>query len=490
MLPYPTLIVLDRQAAAPLSQQLSAAFIRLIKLGLLPAGTRLPGTRTLASQLGLHRQTVVVAFDELAAQGWVELRPSSGAFVAAHIPEVVPQALPGPRRQLASRTGFTFERMPAGQRLAAPLMLPLAFDGGLPDGRLAPLAALARNYRAASRSPLGRGLLGYTDANGSLRLRQQLARYLQESRGVPAEAAHIFTTRGSIMALFLLAQVLLRPGDAVVVGRRSYQAADRLFEQRGARLLRVEVDEQGLCVDEVARLCQQQRVRLLYITPHHHYPTTVTLSAQRRVQLLQLAGQHDFIILEDDYDYDFHYAGSPILPLASADGQGRVLYVGSLSKTLAPAFRIGYIVAPPDLVEELGQHRRLIDQQGDTLLEQAVADLFAEGELLRHLKRARKVYHERRDQCCELLATQLSPWFSFAVPNGGMAVWGHFAAGISLPDLSECCRHAGLGLSDGRPFRLPDDQEAYLRLGFASLTPAELARGVSILQQQLRQQYS
>ena len=483
MLPYATLIVLDRHAGSPLTQQLTGAFIALIRQGLLPAGARLPGARTLAAQLGVHRQTVTVAYEELGAQGWVEQAPAKAAVVSQHIPEVRPRPLaaPGPAR-VAARAGFGFVRT-AALITTTPPAQPLTLDSGLPDARLAPLDALARNYRRISRRAAGRGLLGYTGANGSLRLRQQLAVYLRDTRGVPARAEHLFTTRGSIMAMHLLAQLLLRPGDAVAVGQRSYAAADLLFQQRGARLHRVAVDAQGLVVDELAALCQRQPLRLLYLTPHHHYPTTVTLSAARRVQLLELAEQHDFIILEDDYDFDFHYAGRPILPLASADRQGRVLYVGSLSKSLAPAIRVGYVVAPPDVVQELGYLRRLVDQQGDALLEEAVAELFAEGEMLRHLKRARKLYQQRRDVFCQLLREQLPTRLSFAVPAGGLAVWARFADGIDLPQLAGRCAQAGLGISDGQPYCLPEEPGGYLRLGFASSTPAELARSVAILRQ-------
>jgi GntR family transcriptional regulator/MocR family aminotransferase len=485
MLPYATLITLDRQAAAPLTQQLTTAFISLIKQGLLLPGNRLPGARTLADLLGVHRQTASTAYEELAAQGWIEQAPARAAVVSRRLPEVQPQPLPAPAPVgMAPRAGFGFVRNP--DLVTAPYApLPLVLDSGLPDARLAPLDALARNYRALLRRASTRGGLGYTGANGPLRLRQQLAQYLRDTRGVPADVEHVFTTRGSIMAMHLLARLLLRPDDAVVVGQRSYATADQLFAQCGARLLRVPVDEHGLVVDAVAALCRQQRVRLLYLTPHHHYPTTVTLTAARRLQLLQLAERYDFVILEDDYDFDYHYASSPILPLASADRHGRVLYVGSLSKALAPAVRIGYVVAPPDVVEELGYLRRLIDQQGDTLLELAVAELFAEGEMTRHLKRARKAYQQRRDVFCQLLREQLPEQLRFAVPAGGLAVWAELPPETDLPRLAARCARQGLGLNAGQDYRLAPDGAPGLRLGFASSTPAELARSVGILRQAL-----
>ena len=487
MLPYATLIPLQRPGPVSLSQQVTTAFIHLIQQGLLPAGAKLPGTRTLAGLLGLHRQTVVVAFDELEAQGWIRQVASTGALVSSRIPVVQAVALPaGPARRLAPRAGFTYESVPTYVTTIRNPHLPLVLNAGTPDSRIAPLASLARKYRAFCQRPGHRQALGYADANGSLALRQQLAQYLQRTRGLPAQVENVFVTRGSSMSVYLLLRLLLRVGNTVIVGERSYHGADHAFSQQGARLERVRVDGQGLCVEEVEAVCRRQAVRLLYLTPHHHYPTTVTLSAERRMRLLQLAEQYDFIILEDDYDYDFHYDSAPILPLASADRGGRVLYLGSLSKVLAPAFRVGYVVAPADIIEELGRLRRHIDHQGDTILEQGIAELFAEGEMTAHLKRARKIYQQRRDLFCGLLRQQLSPWLSFDEPAGGMAAWVRFADEVDLPELSRRCRQRGLGIGDGQLFRAPAETRAsHLRLGFASLNPEELRQSVTILRQAL-----
>ncbi|MBC8151898.1 MAG: PLP-dependent aminotransferase family protein [Bacteroidetes bacterium] len=482
MLPFKTLLPLDRQLSTSLAAQIANGLISCIRQGLLAPASALPGTRRLSTLLGVHRQTVVAAFDELAAQGWIEQRPSKGAFVSGQLPNVTPQPLTGPAiRRVADTTGYSFRK---SQLLAQPVLrsghIP-GFDDGLPDVRLAPLDTLARTYRAVSRRGFQQHLLGYADTNGSLFLRQQLSGYLHDSRGVPASAAHIFTTRGSVMAIYLLAQILLEPGDVVAVGQTNYRTADLIFQDRRADLRRVAVDNHGLDVDNLAQLCRTQRVRLVYITSHHHYPTTVTLSADRRMRLLQLAEQHGFVILEDDYDYDFHYASSPILPLASADTHGMVVYVGSLSKSIAPAFRVGYVVAPPDLIEELGYRRRIIDRQGDTILEQAIAELFDEGDLYRHLKKAQWVYHQRRDSFCQLLRDRLGHVIDFDAPEGGMAVWAHFDDRIDLTDLATRCHRKGLYLNEGRFYSPTPGPFHHTRLGFASLTVAEMEQAVGQL---------
>ncbi|UOQ71226.1 MocR-like pyridoxine biosynthesis transcription factor PdxR [Hymenobacter cellulosilyticus] len=490
MLPYATLLPLNRHTPTPLSQQLTIGLIHLMQQGLLAAGDPLPGTRTLAGLLGVHRQTVVVAFDELEAQGWIEQRSSKAARVSSRLPTVTPQPFqPEAARRIAPRAAFSYPKFRPSSPPRHVSSLPLTLSS-TPDSRLAPLAALARKYRALCLQPARRHLLGYAEANGSLALRQQLAEHLRATRGLPAQPENVAITRGGTMSLYLLAQLLLQPGDAVVVGQRSYHGADRAFSAQGTRLHRVGVDAQGLCIDELAALCQRQAVRLVYVTPHHHYPTTVTLSAERRVRLLQLAAQHDFIILEDDYDFDFHYDGAPILPLASTDRTGRVLYMGSLSKVLAPAFRVGYVVAPADVVEELGHWQRRIDRQGDTVLEQGIAELFAEGEMNTHLKRARLAYHQRRDVFCQLLREQLPAWFTSEAPTGGLAVWGRFADRVDLTQVAWQCQQRGLGISDGQLYQTAAEARAsHVRLGFAALNCDELTQSVGILSQVLQSLY-
>nr|WP_293841394.1 PLP-dependent aminotransferase family protein [uncultured Arsenicibacter sp.] len=487
MLPYKTLIPLDRQSATLLSTQIANTLIRLIRQGILAANTKLPGSRAMAGLLDIHRKTVIAAFDELTAQGWLVQRPAQGTFVSSELPEVAPRQLreqPAPAG-LAVKTGYAFR---IREQLALPVLKntdKLMFDDGFPDVRLAPTEQLARNYRSVLRRSFQQRLLGYADTNGDLFFRQQLARYLHDSRGIPAAPEHIFTTRGSVMAIYLLARILLQPDDVVVVGKPNYRSANLIFAERGARLIQLPVDAHGLDVDALEEQCRQQPVRMVFVTPHHHHPTTVTLSAERRIRLLQLAEHYGFVVLEDDYDYDFHYAGSPILPLASADAAGMVVYIGSFTKSIAPAFRVGYVVAPPNLIEALGYYRRIIDRQGDTVLEQAIAEMLAGDDIQRHLKKARKIYHQRRDTFCELLRERLGDAVSFTVPDGGLAVWTRFDDSIDLSTLAAGCLKQGLIIGNGRFYQPDEPVVHHTRLGFASSTPEEMERGTRIIQKVL-----
>jgi GntR family transcriptional regulator / MocR family aminotransferase len=220
---------------------------------------------------------------------------------------------------------------------------------------------------------------------------------------------------------------------------------------------------------------------MVYVTPHHHYPTTVTLRADRRVRLLQLARQYGFAILEDDYDYDYHYLSRPILPLASADQHGMVVYVGSLTKSVSPAFRVGYVVAPAELIDELARFRCIIDRQGDLMLEYAIGQLFHTGEMKRHFRKSLRVYHARRDFVCALLGSHLSHIMQFQKPDGGMAVWATFDPEVDLVALAERAGRTGLYLSSGVAHNPPGKMLNSTRLGFASSTEEELERAVEML---------
>ncbi len=486
MLPYQTLIAVDRQSSVAVYLQITNAVILHIKKGVIQPGTRLPGTRSLALQLQVHRKTVVRAFEELEAQGWIIHQASRGTFVRTELPENRPQKVreePLTGNVYPNQTGF---QLPKNEVLCRPVVkaekMP-GFDDGFPDVRQAPVDILGRAYRSLLKRSFQKDLISYGDPLGNAYLRQVLASYLQQSRGLAISADNICITRGSVMGIYLTVRLVCKPGDTVLVGDTNYLAANMIVRNAGCVLHRIPVDDQGISVDAIAAFCQTQPVRLIYVTSHHHYPTTVTLSAERRIRLLQLADEYGFAILEDDYDYDYHYASSPILPLASADTNGMVVYVGSLSKMVAPAFRVGYLVAPQNLIEEAGYLRRIIDRQGDTILEQAIAELITEGELKRHIKKAQRLYHQRRDALCELLHTHLGDKLQFQVPTGGMALWTQFPTDLPLPTLAAKARQQGLLLGSGTNY--DNDTLNATRMGFASRTPDELEQAVLLLKKVL-----
>ena len=401
-----------------------------VRRGRLRAGAPLPGTRALAESLGVNRNTAVAAYHELVAEGWATTRPGGGTFVARSVPE--PRGRPFSRtlrpEALARAPHFALDGDAAppigGPPFAAPLPRgTLSLAGGVPDGRLLPVRLIARAWRTALTARGGHDALAYGDPRGDPRLRAAVAELVRERRGVPARPEEVLVVRGSQMALAILARTIVPPGGAVAVEAIGYPPAWAAFERAGARVVPVPVDAHGLDVGALADLAKRERIRAVYVTPHHQYPTTVTLAPGRRSALLDLARRERIAIIEDDYDHELHYEGRPVLPLASADVHGSVVYVGTLSKVLAPGLRLGYVVAPAPVIERLARERFVVDRQGDHIGERAAAELIEDGTVARHVRRVRRIYADRRDRLVELLTSALGDRVEVTVPSGGMALW-------------------------------------------------------------------
>jgi GntR family transcriptional regulator/MocR family aminotransferase len=372
---------------------------------------------------------------------------------------------------LPDRVGFDLP----GSLASWPEPLPrgtLSLAEGIPDLRLVPIAALGRAYRRALRAPR-RSNLSYGDPRGHVRLRTALASMLSALRGLAASADDVLVTRGSQMALDLVARVLIAPGDVIAVEALGYRPAWAALRNAGARLVPVAVDESGMRVEALEQLASTERVRAVYVTPHHQYPTTVTMAPGRRLRLLELARARRIAILEDDYDNEFHYDGRPVLPLASADRAGVVIYIGTLSKILAPGLRIGFVVAPQPLVARLAEARSIMDRQGDHVVECAVAELLEDGEVQRHARRARRLYRARRDLLARLLREQLGAAVQFEVPAGGMALWVG-TGDIDVDAWAARAQQRGVVFLPGRRFAFDGRPRPFTRLVFAGFDESEL----------------
>ncbi|MDP9079415.1 MAG: PLP-dependent aminotransferase family protein [Bacteroidota bacterium] len=480
------LVVIDKSSQIPVYLQIANGIISHIRRGTLKPTSALPSSRILAADLKVHRKTVVAAYDELYAQSWVDAYPRKGLFVAKNLPDVAPRKIATTTQQYVYPEKTFFDV--AGEKF--PLPMPSAkkpennlfLNDGFPDTRLAPVDLMVREYRRFAGYQFTSKYLMYGPEQGSENLRNELARFFGETRGLQVKPENILITKGVQMALYLTAKVLLTKNDVAIAGDPGYDGANEVFEQTGAKLELVPVDEYGIVVDAIEVICKKKKVKLVYVIPHHHSPTTVTLSAERRMQLLELARKYKFAIIEDDYDYDFHYASSPILPLASVDYYGSVIYVGSFSKTIAPGIRIGFMIAPQNFIKQATRFRKLIDRQGEQLLEEAMANLLKNGDISRHLKKANKTCHERRDILCSLLREKLDGHVRFKIPDGGFAIWMEYLNGLKPHEVSAKAATMGLNISDGRGyFHDPNYQNIGIRVGFASLNPKELEQAVEIL---------
>jgi GntR family transcriptional regulator/MocR family aminotransferase len=468
---------------APLFARIARALSDEIRRGRLKPGDALPGSRALAETLGVHRNTVLHAYGELEAEGWIASERARGTFVSPSLP---PSHEAERRAAASERVGFALapSQIPFVPHLP-PARGVLVLAGGIPDLRLVPVDALARAYRRALRGRGGRRLLDYGDPQGSPRLRAALASLLAATRGLTHGADSLLVTRGSQMGLHLIARALITPGDTVAIEALGYRPAWEAFRAAGARLHPLPVDGEGLDVAALARLAAKKSIRAVYLTPHHHYPTTATLSAGRRLELLALARRCRIAVVEDDYDHEFHYDGRPILPLASADVSGNTVYIGTLSKLLAPGLRIGWVAAPRPLIEQLTAQRLVIDRQGDQAVEHAVAALIEDGELARHAWRARRIYAARRDVLCEELARTFGARLEFAAPSGGLAVWAR-AHRIDVERWAQRALDGGALFHTARRFAFDGRARPFVRLGFAACDERELREAVRRMRNTIR----
>ena len=468
---------LDPTGPVALFAQIANAIADHIRGGRLACGDVLPGSRSLARDLGVDRDTVVAAYTDLEAQGFITTIPRAGTVVA-DLPHSV-----RPRRGMARQVGFALDPGPPSLIAQPEPPNAIVLAAGVPDLRLVPGELIARAYRRAMRR-YPTAALGYsTQSIGHVRLRTALAHLVRDARGIAASADDVMITRGSQMALDLVTRAIVRPGDVVCVEALGYRPAWAALERAGARLTGVPVDAGGIDVDALAAICERTCVRMLYVTPHHQYPTTAVLTAGRRVQLLALARKHRIAILEDDYDHEFHYEGRPVLPLASMDPDGVVVYMGTLSKVLAPGLRLGFVVAPRPLVDRLGRERFLVDRQGDQALELAIAELIEDDEFGRHTRKMRRIYHGRRDALAAALREHLGDRLTFHTPTGGIALWAEVVPPI---DVDRWCKRAldrGVVFQRGSAFCLAPRYLSAVRFGYGACTEAELRTAVRRLAQ-------
>lgn len=460
----------DRERAIYL--QIADAIISDIREGKLKPGDALPGSRRLAHSLSVNRNTIVQALDVLLAEGWLVSISRKGMFVTESLPK------PSGKPEIQKRTTEnqeTYENPKAE----------ISFNDGFPDTKLAPVEALSRAYRQIFNRTARWRMMGYGSVLGDSRFREALVQMLNYNRGMHLSTDQLCVTRGSQMAMYLAAQVLLDPGDVVIVENPGYKPAWQAFAQARARIVPVDVDHEGIDMEQVELVLQKQSVKAIYLTPHHQYPTTVSLSLPRRLRLIELCNAYNATLIEDDYDHEFHYQQRPLLPLSSYKELKHFLYVGSFSKVVAPALRIGYLAGSPEIINKIGHLRSIIDVQGDIIMELAILELITSGEIKRHLKKATAHYKRKRDFFHGLLIKHLEDKVSFTKPDGGLSYWVSFKENVDAFLLSENLLQKGVQIITPDKFSYEQPVNG-LRLGFGSLSEEQLENGIKAIASVLR----
>jgi GntR family transcriptional regulator/MocR family aminotransferase len=490
---------LDRRSGTPLFRQLYLQLKEAILAGGVKAGARLPATRELGRLLKVSRQTVLSAYEQLTAEGYLEGAVGKGTFVSASLPAV-------------DRAVAQADAQAAGQAVheeaAPPLVRPLSARGEA----MAAAMARVRHHDSALRTfrtsmpgldlfpfEVWRKLearhwrrrelaLGYGDAAGHPPLRELLCAYLMASRGVRCTPEQIVITAGSQQALYLLAQLLLAPGDGVWLESPGYQGALAPFAVAGARICPVPVDVEGMDVSYAE--ARYPDARMAFATPSHQLPLGATMSLARRLQLLRWAETRRAWIVEDDYDSEYRYTGPPLASLQSLDRAGSVIYVGTLSKVLFPGLRLGYIVAPPGLAGPLARAKAVVDRHNPIVPQAVLADFIQEGHFARHIRRTRDAYGERRSAMLEALHGRLDGALACGPSDAGLDLCVGVTNGLSEAEAASRALAAGVDLRTlayyTNPAAGPDCAvPPGLLLGFSAFTPQQIRAGVARLEQAL-----
>ncbi len=440
-------IALDRGRTISLQEQLSQGLKQQLQAGAIESGQPLPSSRELARDLGVSRNTVIAAYDRLLGEGYLETRPRSGIFVSQGLPVTRDRTGHLPTSTRTRR--LTAHRKSNASFSKVVLAAPTPFRPCQPDVNLFPLELWNRLRNRAIRK-LGAGLLHYQSkcALGLPALRQSLAEYLNASRGVRCTWNQIAVTSGSQQALYLLGQLLLKPGSSVLLEDPGYPGARFAFERAGAKIRRMAVDDQGVVPPDRPELA-----RLIYTTPSRQFPTGASLPVARRLAMLEFARRSRAWLLEDDYDSEFRYTRPPLPSLHSLDQAGCVIYLGSMSKVLFPSLRIGYVVLPEELVQPFESLRLIVDDHGPLIDQATLAEFISSGGFYTHIRRCRKSYAGKLETFLKAAADHRLP-LEFPFADGGMNQTGFFtdprtdlqavsqalaARGLDIPSMSHYC---------------------------------------------------
>src|SRR6266446_3578937 len=478
------MVRLDRMAAEPLHQQLYRQIRdELISGSFSDSSSRLPSSRALAVDLGISRLTVNLAFEKLHAEGYLRARVGSGTFVADSLPETF--LSPG-----RPRTQLLVERPPRLSNRVRDIpdkRVGRDFDFGIagaPCVSFVPAVSALDEFpieiwerlRAEVLAKKGAHLLQYASSRGDPDLRKALATYLCDYRGARCHPEQIIITAGTQQAMMISAMALVNRGEVAWIEDPGFYQARRAFGFAGATVVPRPVDQEGIVI---ARPSKRPPPKIIYVTPSHQFPLGMTMSLARRTALISFARAHDAYIFEDDHNSEFRFTGPPLPCLQGLDNSGRVIYAGTMSKILYPSLRLGYILAPEQLVEPMIKIRAVTDQHSPAIDQATLARFLTEGFFLTHIKRMRKLYSDRRDFFIEQFNKLLSNYFILEIPEAGL----HFVAWVRqkqhMPVMTRVCTDIGIRPSPLSSCFMKVEPKPALTFGFAAWSRAQIREGLS-----------
>lgn len=487
-------IQLNDNNSLPLYRQIYEAIRRGILSGKFESRMRLPATRLLAAQLGVSRMTVVNAYEQLFAEGYLEGRLGAGTFVAASLPEeflqtsqankFIPQKRSFVRKLKLSDYGNSLVKSDyAAWRNQRPTDF-LPFQHGVPALDKFPFAVWSRIAQKWHKNP-PRGMLGYGEMAGYKPLREAVAAHLETARGVRCSAEQVIITNGTQQAVDLISRLLLNPRDKVWLEEPCYLGARDIFTSAGAKISLIPIDEEGFDVAQARK--EKNPARLVYVTPSCQFPLGVTMSLSRRLKLLEWASENEAWILEDDYNSEYRYAGRPIAALQGLDRDGRVIYIGTFSKTIFPALRLGCLVLPPDLMPVFQAARALSDLHSPIINQAILADFIAEGHFARHIRRMRAVYQTRQECLVDEIEKKLGGFVEISKAEAGMHLIGWLPENIRDQEIAARAGAHNLNITPLSNYCNRDFGRGGLLFGYTGFDESQIKKGVGKLAKVLLQ---
>ncbi len=478
------ILELDHSIAS-LYLKIASAIRTAIKTGQLKPKEPLPSARELARTLDINRHTVMSAYQELIAQGWLESIERKHYRVVSFLPIDSSQASAvkdKPQTRFNWPTKKAFETLLINKPTSA---FRYNFAGGMPDLNLFSFKEF-KYYMNQSLLRPNIDSLGYGNNQGSESFIQQLETYLRRIRSITDK--EIIAVNGTQEALFLVAQLLLNTGDRVAVEPLGYRPAWNAFKSAGAELVAIKQHPTGIDVEHLRKLIVRKKVKLIYLTPLHQYPTTITLPIEERMAIYNLATEFGVIIVEDDYDHEFHYDSQPLAPMAASDPNGQVIYLASFSKIMFPGSRIGCMAVDPSLVPALLNYRAVINHKPNNLVQESIALWMKDGAFERHLRRMTKTYQQRRAALVNALDQYIDEGIelNYQLPAGGMAIWLDIKNNATA--LEKYCLANDIYLQTEHQFHLDKEksQNRFVRLGFAAMETKQMQQGLAIIVDFLR----
>jgi len=471
--PFTSFITIDRRKEDAVYLQIVYQFINAIRRKLLEDGDRLPGSRKIAEELGVHRKTVVAALAELKDQGWLESRPSIGTFVIN--PEIAPTERAKKFKEPPKEACYDFRREFI---LDSPFQQDSGnfyFTDGTSDYRVIKSVELVRFYASVLRRK--KHAAGSVSQDGSQFFQKQLSYYLNQTRKFHLSRDYLLTVKSFEQAMSILTRLLIQPGVIVLVEEWSYFLANMIFSQAGAKLKTVPVDAEGMDTDYIEKNFAAGEIRCVYLNTQSQYPTTAKLSEKRKVKLLELAEKYNFVIIENDTDFEFSSKSSRE-SLFRKDGGNRVLYLGAFGRFLNPGFQMNFLIAPKDVLEEAKKHLTIFGRP-DPMMEKALGEMIHQGDIHRYRRKAQKTIEERKMKFAQLLNNHFGKQIDFVVPHSGLAFWVRFRFSFSLTRLQEKATKKGLLLPGICLYQ--NRNLTALRLGFAHLNTKEMEKAVGLL---------